>query len=294
MTFRVVRPRLALANAPPGCKTFRMPTTIHPTAIISPDAELGENVTVGPFAVIEGVVRLGPDCVVGPHVHLIGELTAGRGNRFHAGCVIGDAPQHLAYKGEPTRTVIGDHNTFREGFTVHRAMPIHHRTTAIGHRNLFMVNSHVAHDCLVGSDCVFANGAVIGGHVEVGDRAFLSGNTAVHQLCRVGRLAMVGGTSCISQDLPPFWICQGRINELHGVNVVGLRRAGVPQDEIAAIRQAYNLLNRSRMMIPEAVAEMESRYPTVAPIQELIRFIRGTKRGIITGHQDDRTSNPDV
>ena len=271
-----------------------MPAHVHPTAVVSPDASLADGCVVGPFAVLDGRVTLGAGVVVGPHCHLLGELTVGAGCRFHAGCVIGDAPQHLGYKDEPTGTVVGERSVFREHVTVHRAMPVHQRTTVIGHRNLFMVNSHVAHDCIVGSDCVFANGAVIGGHVEVGDRAFLSGNTAVHQLCRVGRLAMVGGTSCISQDLPPFWICQGRINELHGVNVVGLRRAGVPQDEIAAIRQAYNLLNRSRMMIPEAVAEMESRYPTVGPIQELIRFIRGTKRGIITGHQDDRTSNPDV
>jgi len=265
---------------------------VHPTAIVSAEAELADDIVVGPFALIEGRVRLGAGCVVGPRVHLIGELDVGPGNRFHTGCVIGDAPQHLAYRGEPTRVVIGTGNTFREHATVHRAMPVGGCATVIGDRNLFMVNAHVAHDCVVGDDCILANGAVLGGHAELGDRVFLSGNTAVHQFCRVGTLAMIGGTSCVSQDLPPYWIAQGRINELHGVNVVGMRRAAVPRDEISAVRQAYKLLNRSGRTIPDAVAEIDRLYGALPAIRTLVGFIRATKRGVCTGHSRNRDVTP--
>ena len=267
-----------------------MSSRIHPTAIVSPDAELADSVVVGPFCVVERGVKLGAECVLGPRVHLIGELEVGPGNRFFTGCVIGEAPQHLGYKGELTRTLIGAGNTFRENVTVHRAMPGVGHATRIGDRNLFMVNSHVGHDCTVGSDAVLANGALLGGHSELGDRAFLSGNTAVHQFCRVGTLAMIGGTSCVSQDLAPFWIVQGRINELHGVNVVGMRRAGVPREEITAVREAYKLINRSGRVIPDAVAEIEARYGTMPAVRTLVVFIRASKRGICTGHQGGRAT----
>ncbi len=274
-----------------------MPTAplIHPTAIVSADAHLAADVTVGPFTIIDGPVVIGSGSAIGPHCHLLGHLTLGAGNVIGTGCVLGDKPQHLAYKNEPTRTVIGDNNVFREYVTVHRGMPVGSESTTIGNNNLFMVNSHVAHDCHVGSHCIFANGAVIGGHVEVGDRAFLSGNSAVHQLCRVGRLALIGGTSAISQDLPPFWICQGRINTLHGVNVIGMRRAGMAKEEIAAVRQAYKLLNRTGNTIPSALEIIEAEFGTLPAIRELIAFIKTTKRGICTGHQksNDDTHDPD-
>ncbi len=258
---------------------------VHPTAVVGPAVRLGPGATVGPFAILEGDVDLGPGVAVGPHCHLIGTLSVGEGTTFGTGCVIGDRPQHVGYKGEPTRTVIGAFNTFREHVTVHRAMPVGESTTTVGDHNLFMVNSHVAHDCRVGSHCVFANGAVIGGHAVVGDQALLSGNSAVHQNCRVGRLALLGGTSAISQDLPPFWVCQGGINMLHGVNVFGMRRANVPREEITAVRQAYKWLNRSNLTIPAAIDKMTETYPAVPAVDELIAFIRGTKRGICTGHQ---------
>ena len=131
-----------------------MSSRIHPTAVVAAEALLADDVTVGPFAVVEAGARLGAGCVVGPHVHLIGSVEVGPGTRFHTGCVIGDAPQHTSYKGEPTRVVIGAGNTFREYATVHRAMPVGPHATVIGDRNLFMVNAHVAHDCKVGNDCI--------------------------------------------------------------------------------------------------------------------------------------------
>lgn len=255
---------------------------IHPTAVVSADARLADGVRVGPYAVIDGPVSLGPGCVVGPHVHLTGHVTAGAGNRFHTGCVIGDQPQHLGYQGEPTEVRIGDGNTFREHSTVHRGMPANGGLTVIGDGNLFMVGSHVAHDCRVGNKTIFANSAVIAGHATVMDGAFLSGNSCVHQYCRVGRLAMLSGTTSISQDLPPFWVAQG-INITHGVNVVGMRRAGVPHEEIQAVRRAYKTITRSGLTIRVAVDQIEAADGHLPAVRELVEFIRGSKRGICTG-----------
>jgi len=259
---------------------------IHPTALVSSEARLAEDVVIGPYAILEGAVTLGAGTVIGPHCQLLGPLTLGKGNRVHAGCVLGDTPQHLGYNGEPTNTEIGDGNTFREYVTVHRGMPIEATpgtgTTIIGHRNLFMVNSHVAHDCRVANNCIFANGAVIGGHAAIFDGALLSGNSAVHQFCRVGRLALLSGTSALTQDLPPFWIVQV-VNITHGVNVVGMRRAGIARDEIAAVRHAFRLINKSGLTIPAALEQIEAEYSTLGAIKELVDFIRTSKRGIVTG-----------
>jgi UDP-N-acetylglucosamine acyltransferase len=263
-----------------------MPNPIHPTAIISVEASLADGVTVGPFAVIDGPVSLGAGCVVGPHVHLMGRVTAGANNRFHSGCVIGDTPQHLGYQGEPTEVRIGDGNTFREQVTVHRGMPANGGVTTIGSGNLFMVGSHVAHDCKVGDKTIFANCAVIGGHATVQDGAFLSGNSCVHQFCRVGRLAMLSGTSSISQDLPPFWIVQ-EVNITRGVNVVGMRRAGISNAEIQAVRRAYSTITRSGMTIRAALEKVQAEDGGLSAVRELIAFIRESKRGICTGTAGD-------
>lgn len=259
---------------------------IHPSAVVHPEAVLADDVTVGPFAVIDAGVKLGPGCTVGPHAYLTGLLTVGEKNHFHASCVIGDTPQHLGYAGEPTRVEIGDGNTFREFVTVHRGMPTNGGLTVIGHGNLFMVNSHVAHDCRVGNKAIFANGAVIGGHATVMDGAFLSGNTCVHQFCRVGRLAMLSGTSSVSQDLPPFWIVQ-EVNIVHGVNVVGMRRAGIPNEEIMGVRRAFKTINRSGLTIRAALEKIEADDGHLSAVRELIDFVRSSKRGICTGSGSD-------
>jgi UDP-N-acetylglucosamine acyltransferase len=262
-----------------------MAARVHPTAVVSADAALADGVSVGPFAVLDGPVSLGPGCKVGPHCHLTGRVTAGADNTFHAGCVIGDTPQHLGYQGEPTEVRLGDGNTFREHVTVHRGMPANGGVTAIGSGNLFMVGSHVAHDCAVGNKAIFANSAVIGGHSTVMDGAFLSGNSCVHQFCRVGRLAMISGTSSISQDLPPFWIVQ-EVNITHGVNVVGMRRAGIPNAEIQAVRRAYKAITRSGLTIRAALDQIEAADGGLPAVRELIDFIRSSKRGICTGTAD--------
>jgi UDP-N-acetylglucosamine acyltransferase len=258
-----------------------MSSFIHPTAIVSAEAQLAGDVQVGPFAILEGPITLGAGCVIGPRVHLLGRITAGENNTFHTGCVIGDKPQHLGYKGEDTRVDIGDDNIFREHVTVHRAMPAT-GVTSIGHRNLFMANSHVGHDSRIGNGSILANGALLGGHAEIADGCFISGNAAVHQFCRVGRLGMIGGLSAVSQDCPPFWMIR-YINVPHGVNLVGMKRSGMSADDIAAVRRAYKTINRQGRLISNALELIEAADGHRGPIRELIDFVRSSKRGIVVG-----------
>jgi len=256
---------------------------IHPTAIIHPQATLDATVRIGPFAVIDAGVELGADCMVGPHAYLTGETKIGAGNRFHAGCVIGDAPQDLKYKGEPTRLRIGDGNVFREHVTIHRSTKPEAETT-VGSHNFFMANSHVAHNCVVGDHVILANGALLGGHAVVQDRAFISGNCLVHQFTRVGTLALMQGGAAVSQDLPPFTIAL-RDNEICGLNAVGLRRAGFTAEQRLELKRLYHLLFRSRMNLREAQMSARENFSS-APAKVLLDFIAAAKRGVCSdsGH----------
>ncbi|HUA37763.1 MAG TPA: acyl-ACP--UDP-N-acetylglucosamine O-acyltransferase [Candidatus Sulfopaludibacter sp.] len=250
---------------------------IHPTAIIHPRAKLDSTVQIGPYAVIDEGVELGADCVVGPHVYLTGQTTIGAHNLFHAGCVIGDAPQDLKFKGEPTRLRIGDHNVFREHFTVNRSTKPD-AETVIGSHNFLMINAHVAHNCVVGDHVILANGALLGGHVEVQDRAFVSGNCCVHQFTRIGTLALMQGGSAISQDLPPFTVAF-RDNQICGLNSVGLRRAGFTSEQRLELKRLYHLLFRSGKGLRDALGEAQKDFSSdTAKI--LLDFVTGAKRGV--------------
>ena len=250
---------------------------IHPTAIIHPKAKLDSTVQVGPYAVIDEGVELGANCVVGPHVYLTGLTTIGTGNRFHAGCVIGDAPQDLKYKNEPTRLRIGDDNVFREHFTVHRSTQPD-AETVIGSHNFLMAGAHVAHNCMVGNHVIMANGALLSGHVEVHDHAFISGNCLVHQFTRVGMLAMMQGGSAISQDLPPFTVSL-RENEMCGLNSVGLRRAGFSVDQRLELKKLYHFLFRSGKSLRQALGEAREKFAG-DKAKILLDFVTGAKRGV--------------
>jgi UDP-N-acetylglucosamine acyltransferase len=208
-------------------------------------------------------------------------------NQVFTGAVLGERPQHLKYQGEPTRLEIGDHNVFREGVTVHRGTTQAWKTV-IGSHNYFMVNSHVAHDCTVGNHCIFANGALLGGHCWVGDSVILSGNCAVHQFSRVGRLALLSGCSVTTKDIPPFMMQQG-INNVVGVNVVGMRRAGIPAGGINAVRQAFRILFTRGLVMPAALARIEQQLGTLPAIAELVSFIRQSPRGV-NSKRDRHTS----
>jgi len=251
---------------------------IHPTAIISAEAELAEDVQVGPYAVIEGLVKLGPGCVIRPHAHLIGPLAMGCNNVVYSGAVIGERPQHLKYNDEVTRVEIGDNNVFRENVTIHRGTS-HSWATVLGSHNYLMAGSHVAHDSRIGDRCILANGALVAGHCTLGDSAYLSGNSAIHQFTRVGRLAMLSGCSISAKDIPPFAIQQG-INCIVGVNVVGMHRAGMTHAQINAVRHAYRILFYENHTLPTAMAQVEADFSTVDAVVELLTFIRGSVRGI--------------
>jgi UDP-N-acetylglucosamine acyltransferase len=256
---------------------------IHPTAVIHPQAKLAAAVEVGAYAVIEAQVEIGPDCVVGPHVCLMGDTKIGAGNRFHAGCVIGDAPQDLKYHGAPTRVIIGDQNVFREHVTINRATTAGD-ATVVGSNNFLMAGAHIAHNCVVGSHVIMANGATLGGHVTVQDRAFLSGFCLVHQFCRVGMLAIMQGGSAVSKDVPPFTVAHG-VNLLCGLNVVGLRRAGHAAEARLELKRLYRALFRSGRNFTGAVAEARATFS--APVARLmLDFIASSRRGVCSdsGH----------
>ncbi len=253
-------------------------TRIHPSAIISPEAELADDVSVGAFAVIEGAVRIGPGCTIRPRALLCGPLTLGANNVVFSGTTLGERPQHLKYNDEPTSVEIGDGNVFRENVTVHRGTS-HSWTTRIGNNNFFMVGSHVAHDCHIGNHCIFANNAAVGGHCILEDNVYLSGNSAVHQFVRVGRLALLSGCSGTTKDIPPF-VIQQNIDTVVGVNVVGMRRAGISNERVTAIRQAFSILFRQRMLIPAALDRIERELGAIDVVAELVAFIRQSSRGI--------------
>ena len=250
---------------------------IHPTAIVHPKARLAATVRVGPYAVIDEGVELGADCVVGPHVYLTGVTTIGARNQFHASCVIGDAPQDLKYDGTPTRLRIGEGNVFREHTTAHRATKPDGETV-IGAHGYFMANAHIAHNCVVGDHVIIANGTALGGHAVVQDRAFISGNCLVHQFTRVGTLAIMQGGAAISKDLPPFTIALGD-NEICGLNVVGLRRAGFTSEQRLEIKRLYHALFRSGKNLRAALAAAREEFTGAAALT-LMDFVAAAKRGV--------------
>jgi len=250
---------------------------IHPTAIIHPKAKLDSTANVGPLTVIDEGVELGADCVVGPHVYLTGLTTIGAGNRFHAGCVIGDAPQDLKYRNEPTRLRIGGQNVFREHVTIHRSNKPE-EDTIVGSRNFFMQHSHVAHNCIIGNDAILAGGALLAGHAVVEDRAFISGNCLVHQFTRVGALAMMQGGSAISKDLPPFTVAL-RENEICGLNIIGLRRAGFSPEQRLELKELYRALFRDGQNLRTAVVSARARFSSAAA-RTMLDFVASAKRGV--------------
>jgi UDP-N-acetylglucosamine acyltransferase len=250
---------------------------IHPSAVIHPRAQLGANVRVGPCAVIEAGVELGDDCIVGPQVCLLGVTTIGKGNHFHVGCAIGDAPVDVKYKGEPTRLRIGDHNIFREHVTVNCSITLA-EDTVIGHHNFLTPHCHVGHNTVIGNHVILGGGSFLAGHVLVQDRAFISGNCLVHQFCRVGTLAMMQGGAAISKDLPPFTVAR-RLNELCGLNVVGLRRGGFAVEERLELKRLYRALFRSGKNLRPAVNEAQKAFSSPAA-KALLEFVASSKRGV--------------
>lgn len=253
---------------------------IHPTAIVSSSASIGEGTVIGPYCIIGDHVSIGTDCWLQHHVTIMGPSRIGNANKFYSYACIGQRSQDLKYLTEPTYLEIGDRNNFREFSTVHRATSEGKKTT-VGNDGNFLSYSHIAHDCTVGDHVVFSNNGTIAGHVEVGDYANIGGLTAIHQFCRVGAHAITGGCSKIVQDVPPFFIADGNPADVRGVNNIGLERRGYTPEQLKTLKEAYRLLYRSKLNVKQATAELESQYGNTAEGRILIDFITLSHRGII-------------
>jgi UDP-N-acetylglucosamine acyltransferase len=253
---------------------------IHPTAIISPHSELADNVRIGPYAIIEDCVTIGEDCEISSHAVIKSYTILGRGNRVGEHAVIGGLPQDVKFKNEVSNLFIGDDNLIREFVTIHRASG-EGEATRVGSRNFLMIGVHIAHDCVVGDDNIFANGAALAGHITVEDHVFLSNNVGAHQFVRMGRHAMVGGKSKIVQDVLPFFTTDGNPPRVRGLNSVGLRRAGFTAEARRALKEAYRILLRQSKPLEVALHELESMNDE--NVLHLVNFIRGSQRGFTRG-----------
>ena len=254
---------------------------IDARAIVSPDAQLAPDATVGPFSVIGPQVRIGARTVIGPHAVINGPTTIGADNRIFQFASIGDAPQDKKYRGEPTQLVIGDRNVFRESCTINRGTTHDKGVTHIGDDNLFMAYSHVAHDCVIGNNTVFANSVALGGHVEVGDWVILGGLTAVHQFTKIGAHAFLGGGAILSRDVPPYLMVAGNPAVPHGVNAEGLRRRGFSDEQVRNIREAYRVLYRSDLKLAEALTQLAPLAEQHPEIRTFVDFIHGSTRSLV-------------
>ncbi|MBX3687335.1 MAG: acyl-ACP--UDP-N-acetylglucosamine O-acyltransferase, partial [Rhodocyclaceae bacterium] len=229
---------------------------IHPSAIVHPDARIGNGVEIGPYSIIGADVEIGDECRIGPHVVIEGNTRIGRENRIFQFCSIGAAPQDKKYDDEPTRLVIGDRNTIREYCSFNLGTSQDLGVTTVGDDNWIMAYVHVAHDCVVGNNTIFANNATLAGHVQVGDWAILGGFTGVHQFGRVGAHAFCGVGTVLTQDLPPYVTVSGNPAAPHGINSEGLKRRGFTAEDIAAIKRAYRTLYRSGLSLDDARARI--------------------------------------
>ncbi len=262
-----------------------MPNHIHPTALIGKNVSLGDNNEIGPNAVIASGVKIGSSNKILHGVTLAHGTEIGDFNTFHMHAVIGHEPQDLSFKNEPSFTRIGNKNTFREFTSVHRGTAAG-SATVIGNENYVMAYCHIAHNCVLGNNIIMVNQASLTGHCIVEDRAFLSGMTGFHQFSRIGTLAMVSALSAFNKDIPPYVICGGRPGAAQGLNVVGMRRAGIKPEIRAEIKKAYKILYRSGLNVSNALEQIKKECSS-AEVKHFVEFIENSKRGIIRGQTKD-------
>ena len=251
---------------------------VHPTAIIHPNARIGDDCEIGPYCVIGEHVELGPGCRLQAHVVIDGHTRLGQGNEVYPFASIGLKTQDLKWKGGLTRTEIGDHNTIRECVTIHSATG-DGEATVIGSHNNILASSHIGHNVVIGNRVIISM-AALAGHVVVEDYALVGGLTAVHQFCRIGTMALTGGCTKVVQDVPPYMIVDGNPAETRTINKVGLERNGVSEAAQAALRHAYKILIRDGLTIPNALDRIEKELPALPEIQHLVQFVRTSERGI--------------
>ena len=256
------------------------PAQVHPTAIVSPEVELGPGVTVGPYAVLSGHIRVGAGTRIGPHALIEGETEIGSQSEIHGNAVVGTAPQDLKYRGEPTRLTLGDRCVIREFASVNRGTVGGGGHTLLGHGVVIMAYAHVAHDCVLQDGVILANQATLAGHVVLESHVIVGGLTGIHQFCRVGRHAFVGACSAVLQDVAPFIKVQGNRVKPFGLNSVGLRRHRVPPEAIAALQRAYRLLFHGGLNTSQALERVAAEVPPCPEVDYLVDFIKRSQRGI--------------
>jgi UDP-N-acetylglucosamine acyltransferase len=255
---------------------------IHPQAIVAASAKLGVGVCVGAFAIVGDDVELGDGCVLHSHAVVLGSSKFGKNNAFHSFCCIGGDPQDLKFFGEKTELQVGDGNTFREYSTVSRGTVGGGGKTTIGSGSLIMASAHIGHDCHIGDQTLFVNGATLAGHVTVEDFATIGAFSPVHQFCRIGRYAYIGAATVITQDVLPFSkVVTERETTNYGANTIGLERKGFAKDRIQSLQKAFRLLSRSKLNTSQAVEEMRKSLGASEDVQELLRFIGAAERGIV-------------
>lgn len=260
---------------------FEWISGIDARAIVHPSASIGRDVTIGPYSIVGPDVTIGDGTWIGPHVTIEGLVTIGTRNKIYPYCTIGFPPQDLKYDGAPTRVVIGDGNTIREHCQIHRGTVGGGGLTSIGNNCFLMVASHVAHDCLLANDILFANAGTLAGHVVVEDRATIGAYSGVHQFCRIGKAAFIGGYSVITRDALPYCLTVGNRAHCYGINTVGLKRAGYPAATIQALDRSVRGIFRPGSTREAALREVEARDGGVAEVKEMIDFVRASKRGVV-------------
>lgn len=254
---------------------------IHATAIIHEGVRIGANVEIGPWSLIGADVEIGDECTIASHVVIKGPTKIGSRNRIFQFCSIGEDCQDKKYKGERTFLEIGDDNVIREHCTIHRGTVQEQSLTRIGSRNLLMVNVHVAHDCIIGDDCIFANNATLAGHVHIGDWVIFGGLSAIHQFGRVGSHAFVAGMAALNKDVPPYVMAAGHYAKPFGVNSEGLKRRGFTPEAISAVKKAYKLIYRQGLTVEEALPELEALAAEEVAVAPLVEFLKLNDRGIV-------------
>jgi len=254
---------------------------IHPTAIVSPDAQLADDVTIEAYSIIGPHVTIGSGSVIGPHVVIDGWTIMGERNQVSPFSTIGAPPQDFSYAGEPTQVLIGNDCVMRENVTIHRGTQRGAGVTRIGDHCYFMVSAHVAHDCQVGSHVVMANGATLGGHVQLGDHASIGGLVALHQFVRIGTYGFIGGMSALGKDMPPYMLASGAPAKLYGPNGVGLRRQGMSTETIQALKRSYRIIFRSGLSLKDAVEKVRAEVEPFPEVETLLAFMTApSKRGV--------------
>ncbi|NJB68877.1 UDP-N-acetylglucosamine acyltransferase [Desulfobaculum xiamenense] len=259
-----------------------MSTVIHPTAVVDPGAQLGENVVVGPYAIIEADTRIGDNTHIDAFAQIKRFTTMGSDNHIHSNSLVGGDPQDIKFKGAETTLVMGDRNIIREFTTIHRGTPGGRGETRIGSDCMIMAYAHVAHDCRLSDHSILTNCVMLAGHVDVGYHAVVGGMCGVHQFSRIGDYAFIGGMTGVTMDVPPYCMAAGTRGSLRGLNTIGLRRAGISREAIRGLKEAYMAIFRSELTRQEALSKVEAEESEIPEVRHFLEFIRSSERGCLS------------